>query len=80
MRLVLQQMLFPHSRESSSNAIKNEKALTNAQACLCLYNLRSWRITGPCVHAVAELFNHVCLPLLNIQLFSPADKLIVMYP
>lgn len=26
----LQQMLFPHSREGSSNAIKNEKALTNA--------------------------------------------------
>lgn len=25
MRLVLQQMLFPHSREGSSNAIKNEK-------------------------------------------------------
>lgn len=41
---------------------------------------------GPTFRQAAELSNQGCqgllqsLPLLGIQLFSPADKLIVMYP
>lgn len=53
MRLTLQQMLFPHSREGSSNAIKKKKKkrspikFLNASMPLRLYKTRALKIEGP---------------------------------